>query len=416
MPSAIVVEHVSKRYQLGHSNGTTMLRETLVNLVRRPFRRSKRTGDVVWALKDASFSIEPGEVLGVIGRNGSGKSTMLKILAKITRPTSGRIVVNGRVASLLEVGTGFHEELTGRENIHLSGSLLGMRRKQIDAKLGAIIDFAGVDRFLDTPVKHYSSGMTMRLGFSVAAHLESDILLVDEVLAVGDGEFQKKCLQTMDDLRTVGRTVLFVSHNLAAVENLCSRAIWLDAGSVRRDGRPKEVIQAYIDSFSDMRNDDLDLRMITARRGSGDARFTRLQLLSSDRTPVKAIASGDTVVVRLHYAAKVKVEWPVFGLEIYSHLGTLVSQIHTYNSGVEVGSIGPGEGYIDVEIQDLNLMPGRYYLSLALVNRGPVNHDILDHCAVVDIEPSSRYGLNRGLRGGPIIGLSCRWIAPASGG
>ena len=393
-----------------------MLREALVNLLRRPLGLGPRVEDEIWALKEVSFAVEQGEVLGVIGRNGSGKSTLLKILSRITSPTSGRVMVKGRVASLLEVGTGFHDELTGRENIYLSGSILGMRRREINAKIDAIVEFAGIERFLDTPIKRYSSGMTMRLGFSVAAHLESDILLVDEVLAVGDSEFQRKCLQRMDDLRTIGRTALFVSHNLAAVENLCSRAIWLDTGVLRKDGRPKEVIEAYIGSISEARDDGLDLKGIAARRGGGDARFSRIEFLGPDRSPLKAISSGDAIVVRLHYFAKLQIERPVFGLDIYSQLGTLVAQIHTYNSGVDIGSIGPGESYIDVEIDELGLMPGRYHLSLNLVNLGNILHDVLDHCATIDIEPSMRYGLNRGLRGGPLIGLSCKWVRSGADG
>src|SRR5206468_10115511 len=203
-----------------------------------------RKPETIWALKDVSFKVQEGEVLGIIGRNGAGKSTLLKVLSKITYPTSGKMKVNGRLAALLEVGTGFHGELSGRENIFLNGSILGMTRKEIEAKLDAIVSFAGVERFLDTPVKHYSSGMFLRLGFAVAAHLEPDVLLVDEVLAVGDAAFQKKCLNAMDEMRSGGRTVLFVSHNLAAVENLCSRALWIDNGQIRLDGKPKDVIEA----------------------------------------------------------------------------------------------------------------------------------------------------------------------------
>ena len=225
------------------------MRDQLVRLLRNPFHR-RRPKDILWALRDVNFSVEEGEVVGIIGRNGAGKSTLLKILSKITYPTSGRVRTRGRVASLLEVGTGFHEELTGRENVYLNGSILGMKKREVDEKFEAIVSFSGVERFVDTPIKRYSSGMRMRLGFSVAAHLEPDVLIVDEVLAVGDAAFQKKCISAMQDMRGGGRTVLFVSHNMAAVENLCTRGIWIANGNVRLDGPTHEVIEAYMASFA----------------------------------------------------------------------------------------------------------------------------------------------------------------------
>src|SRR4029077_13066264 len=200
-----------------------------------------------------------------------------KVLSKITYPTSGRVKVRGRVAALLEVGTGFHEELTGRENIFLNGSILGMKKKEVEAKLDAIVDFAGVERFIDTPIKRYSSGMRLRLGFAVAAHLEPDVLIIDEVLAVGDAGFQKKCLDAMEEVRKGGRTVLFVSHNMAAVENLCSRGIWIDNGRIRQDGETSEVIQSYMGSFSEGKRTGFDLDKIQVRRGAGGARLTSLE-------------------------------------------------------------------------------------------------------------------------------------------
>src|ERR1700686_4251577 len=224
MTESITVEELSKRYELGALQHETQLRDQLVHFLRAPFRR-RAPKEILWALRDVSFKVDEGEVVGIIGRNGAGKSTLLKILSKITYPTSGRVRARGRVASLLEVGTGFHEELTGRENIFLNGSILGMSRKEVERKLDAIVEFSGVERFIDTPIKRYSSGMRLRLGFAGAAQLDPDNLIVDEVLAVGDAQFQKKCLATMGDLRRGGRTVLFVSHNLAAVENLCSRGI-----------------------------------------------------------------------------------------------------------------------------------------------------------------------------------------------
>src|SRR5579862_3300271 len=224
MPQKVLAENLSKLYEIQKNGTETMLREAVVRFLKNPFRRAKEDKDLVWALKDVSFSVDEGEIVGIIGQNGAGKSTLLKVLSRITYPTTGRMLMRGRVASLLEVGTGFHDELTGRENIYLNGSILGMPNREIQSKLDAIIAFADVERFMDTPIKRYSSGMRLRLGFAVAAHLNADILIVDEVLAVGDVGFQKKCLKTIDDLRREGKTVLFVSHNMAAVENLCTRA------------------------------------------------------------------------------------------------------------------------------------------------------------------------------------------------
>lgn len=414
MAIAVRVENLSKRYVLGQTERPTMLREAIVNLWSHLGTRGNAGGEL-WALNDVTFRVDRGEVLGLVGRNGAGKSTLLKILSRITYPTMGKVVVRGSVASLLEVGTGFHDELTGRENIYFSGSVLGMPKSRIDAKLDAIIDFAGVSRFIDTPIKRYSSGMRLRLGFAVAAHLDSDVLLVDEVLAVGDGEFQKKCLQAMDNLHDTERTVIFVSHNLAAVEHLCSRAIWIDEGRFRLDGEPKEVIASYMATFGQARRQSVDLRGNTSRRGSGHIRYTKIEFLTLDRLSEAVVRSGDSVVARLHFEAKQRVENLIFGLEIHTQLGTAVAQVHTYNSGVDILVIEPGTGYMDVEIQDLNLTPGQYTVSLFLARLGYMFHDVLQHCATLDIEPSGRYGLNRGIQGGPIISLRCAWELCTSG-
>jgi lipopolysaccharide transport system ATP-binding protein len=409
MEPSIRVEHLSKQFVIGQLQHSTMLREMLIDLLKHPLRRSRTPRETIWALKDLSFTVAPGEVVGVIGRNGAGKSTLLKILSRITRPTLGTMRVNGKVTALLEVGSGFHEELTGRENIYLCGSILGMSKKQIQAKLDSIVDFAGVGRFLDTPFKRYSSGMRSRLGFAVAAHLDADVLLVDEVLAVGDSDFQKKCLQAMSSLHGSARTVLFVSHNLAAVENLCSRAIWIDQGQLRQDGAPQDVIEAYLGMFAATRDHTGNLRNVEARRGSGDIRFTEIEFLDAERKPAGLIRSGDCVVVRLHYEAAKRVEGPIFGLEIHTQLGTLISQVHTYNDSFEIPFLPLGNGYIDLKIQELNLMPGRYDISLFAANLGYAFHDVLEHCAVLELEPSARYGLGRGIHGNPVICLACTW-------
>ncbi|MBX7131453.1 MAG: ABC transporter ATP-binding protein [Fimbriimonadaceae bacterium] len=245
MDSAIKVVGVGKRYQIGGQE-LSSLRETLVARARALFGGNDSRQEEFWALRNVSFDVRPGEVIGIVGKNGAGKSTLLKVLSRITHPTEGRVEINGTVASLLEVGTGFHPELTGRENIFLNGTLLGMQRSEIKTKYDQIVEFSGVGRFIDTPVKHYSSGMYVRLAFAVAAHLEPDILIIDEVLAVGDAEFQKKCLGKMKDIGAIGRTVLFVSHNMQAVRSLCSRAILIRDGSVAEIGTVENVVNSYL--------------------------------------------------------------------------------------------------------------------------------------------------------------------------
>jgi lipopolysaccharide transport system ATP-binding protein len=245
---AIQVERLSKRFHIGKLKSSGSVREALASAMKVPFRRRGADDEdtTLWALRDVSFSVRQGEVVGLIGRNGAGKSTLLKILARITRPTSGWAEVHGRIGSLLEVGTGFHHELSGRENIFLSGAVLGMKKSEIAKKFDEIVAFSEIERFLDTPLKHYSSGMQMRLAFAVAAHLEPEILLIDEVLAVGDASFQKKCLGKMKDVARHGRTILFVSHNATAMRALCTRAVWLDGGKVVEDGGIDEVINHYL--------------------------------------------------------------------------------------------------------------------------------------------------------------------------
>lgn len=246
MKPILEVQNIGKKFRIQHlSGGYLSLRERLENA----FRFEKSHTEDFWALKDVSFEVQAGESIGIIGRNGAGKSTLLKILSKITRPTNGKIITRGRIASLLEVGTGFHPELTGRENVFFNGSLLGMKRIEIKAKFDEIVDFSGVEKFLDTPLKHYSSGMQLRLAFAVAAFLEPEILIIDEVLAVGDAEFQKKCLGKMEDVSKSGRTILFVSHNMAAVENLCKRGVLMDKGGVVKEGRVSEITSYYQQSF-----------------------------------------------------------------------------------------------------------------------------------------------------------------------
>ncbi len=391
MSALISVEKLSKQYRIGLAQATT-LRESLVSAITLARLRNRSQGESIWALRDISFAIEAGETVGIIGRNGAGKSTLLKILSKITYPTSGAVRVGGRVAAMLEVGTGFHPELTGMENIYLNGSILGMTKKEVDRKLDAIVEFSGVERFIHTPIKRYSSGMRLRLGFAVAAHLDAEILVVDEVLAVGDAAFQKKCLATMGNLRSIARTVLFVSHNLAAVENLCKRCIWIDAGQVRKDGETRDVIKAYMDTVSGGESGPVDLDNPENRRGNGKVRFRSVEFLSPEGTAQRVIRAGDPVVIRFHYAVSEPVPHPSLGFRMYTDMGTLVTESSTWHHGIHIPVLETGEGYLDLEIDCLNLMPAKYALSLwATDDSGAAVYDNVEYGVTLEVETANIY-------------------------
>jgi lipopolysaccharide transport system ATP-binding protein len=392
--NSIEVSALSKRYILGEQAESGQLREHLSKLMH--LGRKRKEPNILWALQDLSFSVPEGQVVGIIGRNGAGKSTLLKILSKITHPTMGNVRVRGRVASLLEVGTGFHEELTGRENVYLNGSILGMKRREIDRHFDAIVEFSGLAQFIDTPIKRFSSGMRLRLGFAVAAHLDPDVLIVDEVLAVGDAGFQKKCIAAMADLRTGGRTVLFVSHNMAAVENLCSRGIWIDQGRMRLDGAAKDVIKAYLGSYVGEESSNAQLE-ISGRIGTGAARFTKLEFMAPDGLPAAVVQSGDSIVIRIHYHAASKIFHPKFYMQLYTNMGTLVTETTTALHGYSIQFLEVGDGYIDLELLDVNLLPSRYMLVLTV--KGGGDEAVLDGDvrARLDVEPSAAYGTVRAL-------------------
>ncbi|HLM01756.1 MAG TPA: ABC transporter ATP-binding protein [Pyrinomonadaceae bacterium] len=298
------VENLSKQYQLGNRAAPeTTLRDALAGILRAPLdvfsRRNRDERRKFWALRDVSFEVEPGEVVGIIGRNGAGKSTLLKILSRVTKPTGGQIELYGRTNSLLEVGTGFHPELTGRENIFVNGAILGMKRREIERKFDEIVAFAGIDEFLDTAVKHYSSGMYARLAFSVAAHLDSEILIIDEVLSVGDAEFQKKCLGKVGEAACAGRTIFFVSHNMAAVENLCRRGIVLEKGKVTFIGKQTGAISHYLAKAD--KNLKMDLSGHADRIGSGEVRVTAIEIRDTRGVHLAAAASGQDIDVCFHF-------------------------------------------------------------------------------------------------------------------
>ncbi|SLM49980.1 ABC transporter related protein [Nitrospira japonica] len=418
---AIKAEALSKQYRLGSAaQSYQSLRDVIMQVATYPLRtvrglgngRLKGSGDPepsLWAAKDISFEIQHGEIVGIIGRNGAGKSTLLKLLSRITEPSSGWVELRGRIGTLLEVGTGFHPELTGRENVFLNGAILGMGMTEIRRKFDDIVTFAEVEKFIDTPVKHYSTGMAVRLGFSVAAHLEPDILLIDEVLAVGDAGFQKKCLGTMGALREKGRTVLFVSHNLAAIENHCSRTIWIDEGRIREDGRTSDVVKKYLASFGSEQDAYKDLRTMERQKAGGAIRYTGLEFLNG-HSGQEIVRTGERMALRLHYTVTEPVSYPYFGVEIYNELGTMIASLNTWSSGYEVPLLSPGDGFIDLEVDSLTLMPSQYYLSVWLAGVGPRWHDKIDRCASFDVEARDYYGSGRGVeRKFGLVVFPCRW-------
>ena len=359
----IRAENLSKLYRIGELHRRTTLRESIVAAARRAFRPSaRRPAETVWALKDVSFEVGRGEVVGIIGRNGAGKSTLLKLLARITEPTSGRAEVRGRVGSLLEVGTGFHSELTGRENIFLSGAILGMRRAEIVRRFDEIVAFAEVERFIDTPVKHYSTGMYLRLAFAVAAHLEPEILLVDEVLAVGDARFQQKCLGRMGDVSRQGRTILFVSHNMGAVSLLCPRAIRICEGRVHEDGQSSRVVASYLSEL--LKSGDEDLGRYRYSGMGEEVRVVAARLRSDDG---RTVLFGDPIVVDLAVDAGQVLEGLSVGSSIFDVAGNCVGTLFTR----ETFSTGPDTLVrLTLRIPGLNLAPGLYHFGLSIGRGG----------------------------------------------
>lgn len=351
--TVIHVEGLGKRYRVGERERYLALRDVLTRVFTAPLRRGpKRTPDYLWALRDVSFDISRGEVVGLIGRNGAGKTTLLKLLSRITRPTAGFAEVHGRVGSLLEVGTGFHPELTGRENIFLSGAILGMSKREIERKHDEIVAFAGVERFLDTPLKHYSTGMQMRLAFAVAAHLEPEILLVDEVLAVGDLEFQKKCLGKMQEVSRSGRTIVFVSHQLNQIRRLCERVFWIDGGQIRAEGATGEIVGRY--ESATLEPDDRD--------ANGERCFMRWSICGKDNVVRDGLRD---VTFHFHVRLREPVSQGHFGLAILNDAGTVL-----VGWGFDNLDMVAGNQEIVLRVPALPLRPGAYSITCSLFNRG----------------------------------------------
>jgi lipopolysaccharide transport system ATP-binding protein len=381
-PTVIEAEGLSKRYRIGQLQaGYDTLRDTIAHGTNRVLRREHRAhGEEIWALRDVAFSVKQGEVLGVIGPNGAGKSTLLKILTRITAPTAGEAVIRGRVGSLLEVGTGFHGELTGRENIYLNGSILGMSRREIAAKLPEIVEFSGVEKFIDTPVKRYSSGMYVRLAFSVAAHLEPEILLVDEVLAVGDAEFQRRCLGRMEELSSAGRTVLFVSHNMQVLARLCDRAILLREGRVVMDGPSEEVVAHYLqtEAGSGSRRVWPDLETAPGRKR---ARLREVRVVDETGDLLDAADVRRPVGIEISFTL-LRDEVPVFPkIKVVDREGTTAFNAMD-TSGYWEG-VPPGDYVSTVWIPGNFLNEGLYSVEVALCSIGMIGSTKLVHQAQV---------------------------------
>lgn len=432
MKPVIQIENLSKVYQVDRTaprrrGGYRTIREDLARIATAPWRRFCRAWDAkagsaagsteeFWALKDVSFDIQPGDVVGIVGRNGAGKSTLLKILSRITPPTAGRITMNGRVGSLLEVGTGFHPELTGRENIFMNGSVLGMSRNEIREKFDEIVEFAGVEAFLETPVKRYSSGMQVRLAFAVAAHLEPEILVIDEVLAVGDAAFQKKCLGKMDAVAKSGRTILFVSHNMAAVESLCTHGAVLDGGELVFHGDHRDAISRYMSG--------LETGSVQGRYACPAAecesspesglRIIEARVTSSGEYQAEGYNTGAPLEFHIKCRAYRTVHWPGLGICIDNSFGQRITTLRSkFDSQHIIPDEVSGEFQFDCEISDLGLVPGDYAIRLELRGDG-MQVESLENALLVRVNPSDFFG-NGFKPGKGIVVVRQRWNIRSTG-
>jgi lipopolysaccharide transport system ATP-binding protein len=412
MSAAIRVTNLGKRYRLGQrTQASKSFAELLMHGLTAPWRRWRQLRETAdgegsfWALREITFDVTPGEVIGIIGQNGAGKSTLLKILSRITTPTTGRVELHGKVRSLLEVGTGFHPELTGRENIYLNGAILGMSRREIAAQFDAIVDYAGIERFLDTPVKRYSSGMYVRLAFAVAAHLQPEILIIDEVLAVGDAAFQRKCLGTMRDVAAQGRTVLFVSHNMAAMTQLCTRGILLDQGQVHYEGKPQDAVHRYLGA------NNPDVASVTYEVEDRPVQITSATLCDARGNAGTVLRTQSPIDVEIAYRVR---DWPT---------GAYLAVLVTTEAGIDVlwscdtpnaASLAeprkPGEHRVTARIPANTLAPGSYVVSIAIYH--PVRCKAVDHrprCLRFTVEDQESLIAYLGLRPPALLATPLAW-------
>ncbi len=378
--TAVSFAGVSKKFVIDRNRSRTF-QEVMVNLVRR-----KSDKEQFWALRDVSFEVPVGQTVGIIGNNGSGKSTALKIISGIIKPTSGTMVVNGRVSALLELGAGFHPDLTGRENVYLSGTILGMRQNEMKRRFDEIVDFSELERFIDTPVKHYSSGMYMRLAFAVATSVEPDILLVDEVLAVGDSSFQKKCFDRIRSFQKAGRTIIFVSHDLASVTETCSSVIWLHKGSLRQVGSANQVVTDYLE-FTSAHGRTLAEEAPTAEDLTTDrpVRITKVEVLGADGNPRYLFKTGEELVVSVSYIASDAVPRAGFGVTIARSDGTYCYATNTMGDLGHAIALGE-EGEVKVSFNPLTLLPGTFFIHATIFERRTHSHyDFREHAAMFKV-------------------------------
>jgi lipopolysaccharide transport system ATP-binding protein len=419
MTTAIQIKNLGKRYRISHAGQAgayryRTLRESLANLACLPFRGwrgpSSETTEDFWALKDVTFGVQSGEVIGIIGRNGAGKSTLLKILSRITKPTCGEVRLRGRVGSLLEVGTGFHPELTGRENVYLNGAILGMSRREVARKFDEIVAFAGVEDFLDTPVKRFSSGMYVRLAFAVAAHLEPEILLVDEVLAVGDHAFQKKCVGRMSDIAGSGRTVLLVSHDLPMLAKLSTMAVWIDRGRVRQYGAPSDVIKGYCEEVASATEQScsVDLSAHPGRRPGMSKVLRRVSLFDSLKRPTTSVPLGGSLVIDLDLADFVGESDMTLMIHICDTFGTSLAQAHSKVQST-IDLTGLRQARARCVVGDFRFVPGDYTLTVAVGDSG-TRLDCVDHAIGFSVLPANIYNTGKvPKKKDGLVALAARW-------
>lgn len=401
-PPAIRIDDVSKRFRM-HRDRPSSLKEAIL-------RRRRARAEEFWALRDVSFDIPKGSFYGLIGHNGSGKSTLLRLMAGIHEPTSGSLDVDGRVSALLELGSGFHPDLTGRENIYLNGAILGLSNREVNASIDRIIEFSGLGDFIDSPVKMYSSGMHVRLGFAISVNVDPEILLVDEVIAVGDEEFQRRCFDHMYTLRRKGVTIVLVSHAAGLVESLCDEVAWLDHGELQQVGSAPDVVRAYLDRvnrdevrrMSEESEDATptvfeDVGEEGTRRGSGEIRVFRVEYLDEHFQLRETATTGDPFHMRLWYDAAFPVIDPVFSIGLHHESGTFISGPGSQLGGLRSGRIEPGKGYVDVLFERWNVLPGQYFVSTAVTSSDLLHtFDAWDRSHKLIVQPGSspeRYGI-----------------------